>query len=52
MQPSIYLDNNATTQIAPEVLQAMTECWEAGFANPVSQHAFGRAARTLLEDAR
>jgi len=52
MQPSIYLDNNATTQIAPEVLQAMTECWEAGFANPGSQHAFGRAARTRLEDAR
>lgn len=51
-QPSIYLDNNATTQIAPEVLQAMTECWEAGFANPGSQHAFGRAARTRLEDAR
>lgn len=51
-QPSIYLDNNATTQIAPEVLQAMTECWQLGFANPGSQHSFGRAARTRLEDAR
>jgi len=51
-QPSIYLDNNATTQIAPEVLETICECWQAGFANPGSQHAFGRAARTRLEDAR
>ena len=51
-QQPIYLDNNATTRIAPEVLQAMQDCWEAGFANPGSQHGFGRAARTRLEDAR
>jgi cysteine desulfurase len=48
----VYLDNNATTAIDPRVLERMQECWKSGFANPGSQHAFGRAARTILEDSR
>ena len=48
----VYLDNNATTAIDPRVLERMQECWKSGFANPGSQHAFGRAARTVLEDSR
>jgi cysteine desulfurase len=48
----IYLDNNATTQIHPEVAAAMDECHRAGFANPASQHAAGRRARRALEEAR
>jgi cysteine desulfurase len=52
MQPPIYLDHNATAPIFPEVLDAMRTCWAEPFLNPASQHAFGRAARRALEDAR
>lgn len=49
---TIYLDANATTAQAPEVTQAMIECFERLGANPDSQHQPGRAARRRLEDAR
>lgn len=49
---AIYLDNNATTPLDPRVLEAMTRAWTDGGANPGSQHALGRKARRLLEDAR
>jgi cysteine desulfurase len=49
---SIYLDNNATTPVLPEVLQCMTDAWATGFANPGSQHSYGREARRILEDSR
>lgn len=48
----IYLDNNATTQIAPEVFGAMRPFLEAGFGNPSSAHAAGRLAREAVENAR
>lgn len=47
----IYLDNNATTQLAPEVAEAMARCWASGPLNPASQHAAGRAARNQLDQA-
>ncbi len=50
--PPIYLDHNATTPIAEEVLLAMTEAARRYSGNPSSQHAAGRAARAVLEDAR
>lgn len=49
---TIYLDHNATTPIIPEVAAAMAECYAAGYGNPASQHAAGRRARQLLEEAR
>ena len=52
MNAPLYLDHNATTPVAPEVLAAMDECYRQGFGNPSSQHAAGRQARQLLEDAR
>ncbi len=53
MSPSrIYLDNNATTRILPEAADAMTAAWQQAFANPGSQHAFGRDARVLLDSSR
>jgi cysteine desulfurase len=53
MNPStIYLDHNATTQLAPEVADAMRECQSPDYANPASQHAPGRRARRKMEDAR
>jgi cysteine desulfurase len=49
---SVYLDHAATTPIRPEVAAAMAAAAVDGFANPSSQHAAGRRARRLLEDAR
>jgi len=49
---SIYLDHNATTPLADEAAAAMEECRRAAWANPSSQHAAGRRARRVLEDAR
>ena len=49
---SIYFDNNATTPLFPEVLQCMMDAFADGFANPGSQHSYGREARRLLEDSR
>ena len=48
----IYLDNNATTQLLPEVSAAMADAWQMAFANPGSQHGFGRNARNLLNSSR
>lgn len=48
----IYLDNNATTPLHPDVLAAMSACWSAQPLNPASQHRVGRRAQRLLEDAR
>lgn len=48
----LYLDHNATTPIAEDVLQAMVDAERAWPGNPASQHAAGRAARAALEDAR
>lgn len=47
----IYLDNNATTALDPRVAEAMLSVWTSGPLNPSSQHAAGRRARTLLDDA-
>lgn len=52
MQSPIYLDNNATTPMAAEVVDAMAEAMRAGYANPASQHEAGRQARRVLESAR
>ena len=49
---AIYLDNNATTPVFPEVIQRMTDAWATAFANPGSQHSYGREARRVLEDSR
>ncbi|MEO1981133.1 MAG: aminotransferase class V-fold PLP-dependent enzyme, partial [Fuerstiella sp.] len=48
----IYLDNNATTQILPEVAETMAVTWQTAFANPGSQHSFGRDARPVLDGCR
>ncbi len=48
----IYLDNNATTQMAPEVLKAISEAEPVVYGNASSMHSFGREAGKLVEDAR
>jgi cysteine desulfurase len=47
-----YFDNNATTQIAPEVLEAMRPFLEGDYGNPSSSHELGRASRNAVNDAR
>lgn len=49
---SIYLDNNSTTAIHPEVVEVMTKCLHERYLNPASQHASGRRARRVLEQAK
>ncbi|HAA59574.1 MAG TPA: cysteine desulfurase [Planctomycetaceae bacterium] len=48
----IYLDNNATTQPLPEVIEAVAQHLGESFGNPGSRHAAGRRARVVLEDSR
>ncbi len=51
-EDSIYLDHNSTTPIDSRVVEAMTRAWRDCGANPASQHAPGRRARRMLEEAR
>ena len=51
MSQRIYLDHAATTPILPEARDAMARAMEQ-WANPSSPHAEGRAARSVLEQAR
>lgn len=48
----LYLDNNATTPLASEVVGAMSECIRANFGNPSSSHLYGKMARNAVEHAR
>lgn len=48
----IYLDNNATTRPAPEVVQAMLPYLTTWYGNPSSVHRFGQRARQAVEAAR
>ena len=47
-----YLDYAATTPVLPEVTEAMIGVLRGDFGNPSSVHAYGRAAREIVEDAR
>lgn len=48
----IYLDNNATTQVAHEVVDAMLPFLTEQFGNPSSMHNFGNRVAKALADAR
>ncbi len=48
----IYLDNNATTRVAPEVFEAMQPYLTESYGNPSSAHTFGRQMREAVENAR
>lgn len=52
MQDRIYLDNQATTPLAPEVFDAMVPWLKSGFGNPHSAHKMGRQAASIVEVAR
>jgi cysteine desulfurase len=48
----VYLDNSATTAVAPEVVQAMLPFFIEEMGNAQSVHSFGQRARAALEQAR
>lgn len=48
----IYLDYNATTPVADEVLEAMLPALRDGWGNPSSDHLFGNRAQQAIERAR
>ena len=49
---TIYLDNNATTAIAPEIFQAMQPYLSEYYGNPSSMHNFGGQLHRKIEGAR
>ena len=48
----IFLDNNATTPLAPEVVNVIKDALETTWVNPSSGYERGRKAIALIEDAR
>lgn len=48
----VYADNAATTQMTPEVLEAMYTCMKETYGNPSSLHTIGQEAAEVLLDAR
>lgn len=52
MSEGIYLDNNATTMVAPEVLEEMLPFFTEQFGNPSSLHQFGDKVGRALKKAR
>ena len=51
-QSVIYVDNNATTAVAPEVLEAMLPFLTVNYGNPGSIHTFGGSVAKDVENAR
>ncbi|MDR6967272.1 cysteine desulfurase [Flavobacterium arsenatis] len=48
----VYLDNAATTQIRPEVINEMVKVMTEDYGNPSSTHSFGRSSKSILELSR
>ncbi len=48
----VYMDNNATTRVAPEVLEAMLPYYSELYGNPSSMHTFGGQVGVKFAEAR
>jgi cysteine desulfurase len=48
----VYFDHNATTPLAPEVLETVVSCLGQSYGNASSIHYFGQAAKQKLEAGR
>ena len=49
---TIYLDNNATTKVAPEVIEEMMPYLSEFYGNPSSMHTFGGQVEKKIREAR
>ena len=49
---TVYVDNNATTQVAPEVVEAMLPYFSEFYGNPSSMHFFGGQVQKKVNEAR
>ena len=49
---TVYVDNNATTQVAPEVLEVMLPYFKGRYGNPSSMHSFGGNISRDIKKAR
>ena len=49
---TVYLDNNATTMVAPEVVEEMIPYFSEQYGNPSSIHSFGGQVKEKVEEAR
>jgi cysteine desulfurase len=49
---TVYVDNNATTQVAPKVLEAMMPYFTELYGNPSSMHFFGGQVQNKVNEAR
>lgn len=52
MGSEVYFDNNATTRLAPEALEAMQPYLTERYGNPSSIHSFGSQVARKIEEAR
>ena len=52
MKKTVYLDNNATTQVAPGVVEEMAPYFHDLYGNPSSMHSFGGQVNRKIEEAR
>ncbi|KKK52964.1 hypothetical protein LCGC14_3099590, partial [marine sediment metagenome] len=48
----VYMDNNATTKVAPEVLDEMLPFFSQFYGNPSSMHSFGDTVDKKIKQAR
>ncbi len=49
---TVYVDNNATTKVAPEVVEAMMPYFSERYGNPSSMHFFGGQVQKKVNEAR
>ncbi len=49
---TVYVDNNVTTRVAPEVLEAMMPYFTEYYGNPSSMHFFGGQVARQVNEAR
>ncbi|XP_062439139.1 selenocysteine lyase isoform X2 [Rhea pennata] len=48
----VYMDYNATTPVAPEVMEAVSEAMREAWGNPSSSYGAGRKAKEIISTAR
>ncbi|XP_042714701.2 selenocysteine lyase isoform X5 [Chrysemys picta bellii] len=52
VESKVYMDYNATTPMAPEVIQTVTEAMHEAWGNPSSSYTAGRKAKEIINKAR